>query len=333
MKPKKYNSILVIGLNYIGDVLMTTPLLQNLRNAFPSASITLATGEKGYAIVNKSQMFDKHVIIKGNTKEKLLAIRKLGISFDLAVVINTSFEAALLSYLLKIPVRVGLKKEFRSFLLTKSVRFMKDKHHIQNYLNILQLINLQSSFILPMVEYSEEDIISFKDKMNQYQIDFEKKITVINPGTTRIEKRWNTKSYGKVADQVSEKWKHEIVITGSEKDIKICDEIESYLDRNVKNLCGKLNLTELYLLLRHTTLMLTSDTGPMHIGCAAKNPYVIALFGQTNPILTGPYGNKYHIINKNLFCSPCYKECKYNYECMKAITVDDVLKIIDHVLS
>jgi 3-deoxy-D-manno-octulosonic-acid transferase/heptosyltransferase-1 len=132
---------------------------------------------------------------------------------------------------------------------------------------------------------------------------------------------------------INEHLRAEVVFTGNEGDKDAIEMILSTMKTNALNLAGKTTLKQLSYLYERCSVVISTDTGPMHIAASVNSPVVVALFGPTSPLRTGPYGDKHRIIRAGVACSPCFKKKCNDKSCMKKITVDQVFETVMRVLS
>ncbi len=308
-----FKKILVYGLNFIGDSLFTTPFLHNLRVLYPEAYITVLSGNKGASVILKNNPnINENTELPSDTKQRIDFIKNRG--FDVAFILNTSFKAALEVYKAGVNIRVGHKREFRSFLLTHKVKFRKDVHYAENHLRLLDFFAKQKVERFPLEVYPEKSDFKNADKVLNDLNVLEKNVAVFIPGTTNEKKSWGIKKFARLNDELNRRGFVTITI-GSNQDAGLCNEINADF-----NLCGKTSLHELYCLYSYADLIITPDTGPMHIATALseKNkPLIIALFGPTNPEVYGPFNYNNAFVLRN-------KTAK-----MRDISVRDVLDVVD----
>jgi len=155
----------------------------------------------------------------------------------------------------------------------------------------------------------------------------------MNPGATYgLAKCWYPERFGELGKRLFEKWKATVLLFGKEEERPIAKEILQHLKEGGIDLTGKTHLLQLAALLERCQLIVTNDTGTMHVATAVGAP-VVALFGSTDPSTTGPWGDGHIVIRKDVPCSPCLKRiCPTDHRCMELITVDEVEEIIDKKL-
>jgi lipopolysaccharide heptosyltransferase II len=252
--------------------------------------------------------------------------------FTEAVLFHRSFTRLLLVYLSGIPKRAGYYTRKRSFLLTTKV-FPQSKpiHRADYYLDVVRSVrNIDDKdrfYRFFISKKAQEDIETFLAQHEIKEGDF---LVAINPGANWLPKRWPHENFAKLCDRLLEKYQAKVIITGAKKDTELARHISSLSGARPIIACGLTNLKQLGALFQRSGLVISGDSGPMHIA-AAVGANLIALFGPTSPSVTGPYGKgNYRIIHKDVGCKiPCYKvNCRDNL-CMKAITVEDVMEEVE----
>ena len=150
----------------------------------------------------------------------------------------------------------------------------------------------------------------------------------INPGGNWLPKRWPKENWAILADKLLGELSARVIITGSQHDVPLAREIESLMRQRCVCACGAFNLKQFGALCRRLHLFITADSGPLHIANCLGTRKIIALFGPTHPLITGPYPQKNVVIlQKNIGCEiPCYKQDCSDHRCMKALTVEDVVR-------
>ena len=339
-KPMNMKRILIIEVNWIGDVLFTTPAIRAIRENNPGAFIAAMVVPRcvemleGNPHINEIIIYDEAGAHKG-LFGKLAFVRQVkAMGFDIAVSFHRSMTRMLLAYLAGIPRRAGYATLKRSWLLTDPVR-QPDKlpHRVEYFLDIAKAVGAQTAnrdyeFFIPEEATERADAL-----LKNIGISKDDKFFVINPGGNWPQKRWPKENYAKLAAELKRIYGKDIVITGSQSDIPLAEEIIKQSNDSAKSLCGRTSLKELGAVLKRADLVAANDSGPMHVAVSQRAP-TIALFGPTSPGITGPYGSSdYIVLSKWGQCEvPCFNLCK-TYRCMEAITVDDVLAAADKLLE
>ena len=311
--------------NWIGDFIMALPVLEDIKKNSPFSVISVLLKEHLKDLLKNNPHVDEITFLKKSKKETIKTLKDK--NFDCGLLLTNSFSSAYLFYKANIKNKIGYRKDFRSIFLNKSLKFDNQKiHQIQKYKKLLKFLNIDTSNTKPKLYIDEPDKKTAKKILLDNGYNKEKKIIAINPfAAYGIAKCWPIDRYKKLASKILDDDSCVVVFIGDqlarEPINEICDDL---LPRAI-NLAGKTTLNELVSVINEADLFITNDSGPMHIASALKKP-LIAIFGSTSEILTGPYHNEI-IINKNVNCSPCFKRvCPIDFRCMKSISVDDVFK-------
>jgi heptosyltransferase-2 len=329
---KDYKNILVRLPNWIGDLVMALPILDDLKNKYPSSKITVMLKDhlKDLVINNKNideiypfrkpknKIYPKKII--KDLKEK---------NFDLAILLTNSLSSSLWLYFSKIKEIIGFRN-FRSIFLTKKIKFPKDKkniHQINLYKNLLIPLNIKISKTLPILKPDEESIEKMKKLLIKNGYNKNRRLIAINAfAAYGSAKCYPLEKYISLTEKLIEDKNNIVIFIGDKKNqIK---NLEIFENKNVVNLIGKTTLKELVSLISFIDIFISNDSGPMHIA-SALNKNLIALFGSTSDIMTSPCSKNQTIINKKVICSPCFKrKCPIDLKCMNEIKVDEILNEI-----
>ncbi len=318
--------------NWIGDTVLALPALRSLRAAYPEAEIWLA------AHPWIKELFDSFSLIQGcfpipdksnlrKLKETSALIKQQ--CFDLGLLFTNSFSSAFLFYLARIPERWGYVRDGREILLTKTVRPQRKEpplHQVDYYLSLLSQLGISTqaeSLSLDNGWVQKKEVASLLAK---HRISSKKPLIILHPGAAYgPAKRWPAAHYSRLADLLQERLDAQVAITGSNNDFLLAEEIQRPLKKKPVSFCGKTSLPLLASLIREASLFITNDTGPMHIANALKIP-VVALFGPTDPRVTGPYQPPAAVLKKEVACWPChYRQCPFDHRCLVSISPEEVL--------
>jgi heptosyltransferase-2 len=363
--------ILIRGVNWLGDAVMTTPALQRLREAQANAHITLLTHEKladlwqGHSSINAVLTFTASDTVWS------VARRLREQKFDIALVLPSSPRSALEVWLARIPKRIGYAQAWRNWFLTQLVPSREDRvamrkrsvvelkrlindtqqatrntnypegaHQIYEYLNLAAALGASTVPIAPQISVAPSE-------WNPVATRFELKpetaepIFGLNPGAEYgPAKRWPTERFISAAVEIQKQTGCRWLIVGGPADLSVGREIETGIQNALAgntntalplNLAGKTSLRELCILLKACRLLLTNDSGPMHVAAAVGTPVVVP-FGSTSPELTGPGlpGDARHqLLTANAPCSPCFlRKCPIDFRCMTGISVERVVEAV-----
>lgn len=339
MKPENIKRVVVRGTNWVGDAVMTIPALRELRRFLPDAHITLCTRSWAKGIFADADFIDEILVYdkKGNAISSTLNQAKewRAGNFDLAILFQNAIEAALLSFLGRVPLRVGYATERRKFLLTHAFQIpdWKDtRHEIFYYLNIvaeLETLLYGATKVFenePKFELKISDERKEKAKILLHSQSTEnKKIIALCPGSTNSRaKRWQTESYAALADMLIEKLDVSVALIGAKDEIDVSNEVACKMKHKPIFLTGNTNLDEAVSVLSLVDGLVTNDTGPAHIAAALGKPTLV-IFGPTMPDTTKPFSSNAEIIRKPPDCAPCMlRDCPIDHRCMTAIKPEEV---------
>ena len=382
--------ILVRGVNWLGDAVMTTPALLRLREQFPDAPIALLTPDKlkdlwtGHPAVNETISFaaadnifsvaKKIRRVGSSRRDDRTAQRTVPAQFDLALVLPNSPRSAMETWLARIPQRIGYARPWRSWFLTQAVPLRADVvtmrkrtvaeiqrlvaadvsrrtipenraftsvatsgHQIHEYLQLAAALGANPEPLAPQLFVSPQEVEAAKNKFGLEQIA--QPVFGLNPGAEYgPAKRWPVERFIAVATEIQQRTNCVWLIFGGKNDTAIADQIASALLASrftFHDLSGTTSLRELMALLKLCRVLLTNDSGPMHVAAALGTPVVVP-FGSTSPELTGPGlpgDSRHHLLKSDAPCSPCFlRECPIDFRCMNGITVARVVEAVLSVL-
>jgi len=326
--------------NWIGDSILAIPSIRSLKTNFPDSSIAILAKKWVKDVFINLEFVDDIMIIPEKNDLKTLKSAAHNIKkqeFDAGLLLPNSFVSALLFYMAGIPKRWGYKNEGRQIFLTKAVPHKnprKQIHQVQYYQNLITGLGLKEC--PPNLHFSvtqqEKDLAA--DFLRSFEIDLQKKRVILNPGGYYgPAKRWPVSKYRELAKMLQNKFDIHILIIGSKSESRLARLISSGLKKKPIDLSGKTSLRMLSGVISTADLVVSNDTGPMHLSNALGIP-VIALFGPTVPAVTRPFHAPYKVIKKKVPCWPCsYRECPYDHTCMLKISPEEVFSECKKILS
>ncbi len=328
MNPK---NILVRMPNWIGDLVMATPILTDLRTAFPKAEITAMCRTPISELLKEDKAIDELFSFTKPSNEFLRREERRDITakiqtgkYDLGILLTNSFSSAWIFWQGGIERRIGFACDLRSFLLTDRVPVSKKREHlVSTYKRLLVPLGIPISDTAPRLYVTEKEVEESRELLYQRGYVKGKKLIGINPGATYgSAKCWPPERFRALAELLAKE--AFVVFFGDAATASLVKEICQGLPEQVLNLAGITNLRELACIIKDCDVLVTNDSGPMHIGAALGTP-LVALFGSTDEIETGPYGQSESVIHKHVSCSPCFKRtCPIDFRCMKQISVEEI---------
>lgn len=342
MPAAECDRVLVRGVNWIGDAVMTMPALRSLRLANRNARISLLVKPWVSPLFEKDPNVDEIIPYSGEYESlygKLRLARRLRKErFCSAVLFQNAFDAALIAAMSGIPERIGYRRDGRSLLLTKAVACgegTRKVHHIEYYLNLLSAAGVPVAESRPWVYLSIEERISARERLQALK----RPLIALNPGSTfGSSKRWSTGRFAELAGKVIAGMNGSVVILGGSNEMELAEEIRSLIGpggpSRALSLAGNTGLRELAAVISECDVLVTNDSGPMHIGYATGTP-LVAIFGSTSPDLTGPPASGSVVLNKEVECSPCFeRECsRGDLRCMDMISAEEAFAAAGSLLK
>ncbi len=327
--------ILVINVNWLGDVIFSSSVFKALKENYPNSKIVclavprVADVVKSIEGVDDVIIYDEKGIHWSPFGKFALIFRLRKENFDAAFLLHGSMTRALLVFLAGIPLRVGYATKKRGSLLTHSVDLPKNPMHRGDfYLNVIESFGLTIKDRRYELCVSNESLKFAEEILKMHQISDSDFSVILNTGGNWDLKQWPKENFSLLADQLEKRFHAKVIVIGAKKDIDRVDEIIKKSNAKMANLCGKTSFSQLMGLMKKVSLVISADSGPMHIASSVGTK-TIGLFGPTRPEITGQRGKeKGCVIFNNIGCNdnPCYYLTCPDNICMKAITVDDVIK-------
>jgi lipopolysaccharide heptosyltransferase II len=313
--------ILIRSPNWLGDACMAFPMVRAIKRGRPDAKITVLGPDKLEELWLSMPEVSRY--IAKPAKEGWFAvarrIKATGVHFDAAVLCTNSTRSTLEIWLAGIPRRVGFKGSFRVKLLNQVIPEPKTggekQHHAHRYLHIAKCIG---------ADIEQPGLLDAG--VPPVSTDGTIRVGVCAGAEYGPAKRWPLERFAEVVNQISAKhaqfrWQ----LFGAPGEKEMGEKLSAMLQATHDNLVGKTRLSELIAKLRECQLLLTNDTGTMHLAAALGIP-TVSIFGSTCPIETGPLGDRHTVIQHKVPCSPCFeRECPFgHYDCMTKVTPEEV---------
>ncbi|OPL15693.1 MAG: hypothetical protein AVO38_09960 [delta proteobacterium ML8_D] len=328
---------------------MTTPAVMAVRKNYPHAHISIL-GRQWVKSVFSGNPSVNEIITYSSKGRNSSIIEKIKFAkylkykkFDLAILFPNSFESAIITWLAHIPRRLGYATEARRPFLTVPVSVPEDrrtKHEIFYYLNLINHIDYlysnnhstngsgdkkRNELFLKVPAQGESGAKRILDQIGLDQRSF---LIGFNPGAAYgPAKCWPVKRFAYLGQALVKRFKDcHILVFGTDREKSVAEDICGPIGKMGHNLAGKTSLAEAIGLISNLDLLVTNDSGLMHVGAALGVP-LVAIFGSTNPVTTGPWSDNNIIIRHELPCSPCLKRsCPTDFSCMLSIEVEEVLQ-------
>src|ERR1044071_5226249 len=293
--------VVVRGTNWVGDSVMTGPALRALRRVLPDAKITLVIRPGPKGIFSEADYIDDLLIYERNGVFSVIPqVREWKRrDFDLAVLFQNAFEAALIPFLAGVPIRLGYATESRRALLTHPLllpEWRSSRHEVFYYLYLVtaleQMLFGQSTICESepdaSITISESRKTEAHNLLRAYGVSEEDSVVVICPGSINSRaKRWPAESFAALADRLIDS-RRQVLLIGSHDELDVTESVTRQMRNQPVVLTGKTSLDQIAAVLDRADLVVKNDTGSAHIGHALGRPTIV-IFGPTNPLTTRPF--------------------------------------------
>jgi lipopolysaccharide heptosyltransferase II len=320
--------ILIRSSNWLGDAVMSVPAVRAIKNGRPDAHVTIAAPAKIAPVWKLVPEVDAILPLASNSL--LAAVRSIRERprFDVAILFPNSLRVALEALLSGVRRRVGYRGHLRSWLLNQVMREQPPprrlEHQSARYLRIAKICGAGQR------QHSTANIQIAASNQPSAINDQQLKIGLCPGAEYGPAKRWLPERFAEAAVKVAAQAPVQWVLFGTPKDAEIGEQIAAGLGDSCVNRIGQTTLEQLILALRECRLLLTNDTGTMHLASLLGVP-VVAIFGSTEPGLSGPLGDHHIVLRHHVECSPCFlRKCPIDFRCMKAVEIQEA---VDAVLS
>ncbi len=318
--------ILIRSSNWLGDAVMSVPAVRAIKNGRLDAQVTIAAPARIAPMWKLVPEVD--AIIPISSRSLLQSARSIRRQtyFDATILFPNSLRVALESWLSGIPRKVGYRGHWRGWLLNQTVPEPQKpgppEHHSLRFLRIARDCGAETSTV--------------QHPTSNFQLtvaDQPLKIGLCPGAEYGPAKRWLPERFAQVAAKISAHSSAQWVLFGTKNDAVIGDQIAAAMVDHCVNRIGQTTLDELIDELRECCLLLTNDTGTMHLAALLGVP-VVAIFGSTEPRLTGPLGNGHVVLRHHVECSPCFlRKCPIDFRCMKAVSAEEAADAVLSILT
>lgn len=330
--------ILIIHTAFIGDIVLSTPLIKKIKDTYPDSDITYVTTPSGEAILknnphlNNIIVYDKRGEHKGISGVWQLGKRLRYENFNMVITPHRYLRSSILSWLSRSPIRKGYDIAFGSCLFTEKIKYDRTKHEVEKLLSFVAPEN-KKRYEIELYPGEKEEMKG--DNLWKENLLEDKKVVVLAPGSKWFTKQWPVEYFNKLAKSLKKLSNVRLIVVGGKDEINLPIEKENIIDMR-----GKTSLLELADILSRADVVVTNDSSPIHIASAFKKPRIFALFGPT----IEKFGFFPWSLNSKVFqvdglkCRPCGihggKSCpEKHFKCMKDILPEEVFNEIKKYLG
>jgi lipopolysaccharide heptosyltransferase II len=321
---------LVVAPNWIGDAVMSLPFLRALERADPAGKITVLA-KKGPAAIYRAEGTADEVRTSAGLLGDVMSSRG---GFSEAWLLPNSFRSALVPFLARVPERIGYATDGRAGLLTRALPPPpRTGHQLRDYDPLLRSRGIDPDPDPPRLPVPESAAAQADGALARAALAADGNFVLLAPGAAFSgTKRWPPARFGALARSLSERGRRCAIVIGPGEE-SIAEEVRRASGVDLPALGLDLDPVGVAALARRAKVVVANDSGPMHLAAAVGTP-VVAFFGPTDPGRTGPTGVPAEVLDRYVFCSPCYlKVCPYRHECMTEITVEAALEAVERVLD
>jgi heptosyltransferase-2 len=341
----EYRNILVFHTAFIGDIVLTLPMVQLLKQSIPAAGITFVATPVSAGVLRNHPAIDRVIEYDKRNKDSgvrgIRAMAKLleDSRFDLAIIPHRSVRSATIPWLARIPRRIGFNTSSGRLLLTDKVQYVNEHHEITRTIALLKPLGITTDAkVLPDLYPSADDETAVNDLLSATRaadpLFSDDRLVAVAPGSLWYTKRWRKERFEELGRLLRAN-DFSIALIGGADDATLCaDTAASIGNGGVVSTAGKLSLLQSAALMKRCKAVVSNDSAPMHLAMAMRTP-VIAIFGATVPQFGfAPLGERDVVVETHgLKCRPCSihggHACPIKtFECMEAISADQVMSVL-----
>ena len=331
MKSPALRPRIVLAPNWLGDCVMAFPVLRALRRSEPENGLVVLA-RKGAASLFCAEGSADSVLPRSGFSGDVGRLFAGG--FSEAWILPNSFRSALIPFLARVPKRIGYDTDRRGALLTNRVPpSLATEHQLRDYDLLLRSRGIEPDLEAPRLPIEPEVSARADSILEKSGVARGGPLALLAPGAAfGWTKRWPPDRYGRLAALLSERGFSCAVVIGPGEE-ELAGRVAASAKKPLPILGADLDALELAGLLSRARVVIANDSGPMHLAAAVGTP-VVALFGPTDPARTSPTGSPSRILDRYVFCSPCFlKKCPYGHECMKEIEAEDALRAVEELVG
>ena len=337
--------MLVIRLDRLGDVILSTSVLQALREHFPHAFIAMMVRPvcedvvRGNPSLNEVIIYDKEGVHHSVWRTLRFARQIRRLDFDTALMLHPSNRSHWIPWLAGIPTRIGYDRKWSRLLTHRSPHRKQEgsKHEAVYTLELLEWFGITPPQPRPVVPIHERAVGRVETLLADASIQPMDRVVAIHPSASCVSKRWMPERFAQVADRLVAEQGVRICLVAGEGDVRFAEQVAQAMRQPAMNLAGRLSVGELAVLLARCRLLISNDSGPVHVAAAVGTP-VVDIFGRNqrglSPLRWGPLGEGHVILHKEVGCVTCLAHnCDIEFLCLTSISVDEVYQAAVSVLQ
>jgi len=335
----------VIRLDRIGDVVLSTPVLEALRREFPHAFIAMIVRSACQELLQGNPFLNELIVYEKDGKHRSawrtfrFARRLRRFEFDTALVLHPSNRSHWIPWLAGIPTRIGYRRKC-GWLLTRRSPHRKQegsKHEAVYTLELLQQFGIHAQSVQPTVPVSGRAVRQVDTLLGERKLNPQDPMVAIHPSASCVSKRWMPERFAQVADRLAKERGVRICLVAGPDDARYAHETAYAMQTPFVDLSGRLSVGQLAALLTRCQLLISNDSGPVHIAAAVGTP-VVDIFGRNqrglSPLRWGPVGEGHVVLHKEVGCVTCLAHnCDIEFLCLTSLSAEEVYQAAIAVLD
>ena len=335
-------NILIVKLSAIGDVIHTLPALSALRRRYPDADITWVVEEAAADLIQGHPDLDRVIVSRRKRWMDDLLNRRGGLAwremrqffgelrsrrYDLVIDFHGLFKSAAIVWLSGGGRKLGYDsmQELSGLFYNEKIPEDMSRHAVDRYLDFVRYLGADPVAPEFVISVDRENRTRAGNLLKESGIGSGKGFVAVSPQALWETKLWEDEKFARLCDRIVRGLDRPVVLTGS--DAEAVARIRSHMTAHCVSLAGRTTLRDLACVFQEAALLVTTDSGPMHLAAAVRTP-VVALFGPTDPGRTGPYGDGHVVLRREMACSPCFAKTCETKRCMREITVEEVYEAV-----
>lgn len=328
--------LLVLRLDRIGDVVLSTPALQALRRRFPHAHVTMMVRPpcvdlvQGHPALNEVLVYDKDGAHRSPWATIRFAWSLRRHEFDTALVLHPSHRSHWIPWLAGIPVRIGYDRKWGRLLTHRTPHRKQEgeQHEAAYTLELLRWFGMEPGTPEAMIPIAPEASRHVEAVLKSAGVMGSDALIAVHPSASCISKRWMPERFAQVADRLAASHHVKVCLIAGEPDRRIADHVQQAMRTPALNLAGALSVGQTAALLARCRLLISNDSGPVHIA-SAVGTRVVDIFGRNqrglSPKRWGPLGAGHVVLHKEVGCVTCLAHnCDINFLCLTSLSADEV---------
>ena len=341
-----WENVLLLQTSFLGDTILTLPLIDELKRRFPVKTLTMLCQPESRELLQDHPGIDEIIVDDkrkadrgfGGLRAKAKALQAR--SFTIALTPHKSLRSALMLYWAQIPCRIGFRQSKGWFLFHRRVDRDPSRHDVERNLSILTAFDVRVEDCRRELELPVDASIqaAVNQKLGGLGVKEDDLVIGVNPGSVWPTKRWSVLGFAELIRILKKSMACTILLFGGPADASVVEEVQSRSGGAAVNLLNRIGLRELPAAISRCALFITNDSGPMHVAVARKIP-TVAIFCATTPELGFfPYTNKAIVLGRNLSCRPCGthggRRCPLGHaHCIEQIQAKTVAEAAERLLS